>query len=168
MKFGGHLGDLFGRKRTLVVGLAGFAGASELGGFAESFGVLVGARGLQGVFGALLDPAALSLLTTFSDRHERAKAFGFFGAIAVGPAAIGLILGGVLTEYLNWRWCLFVNLAFAAPAMLAAQPLLHPPGCPSTASASTSPARYRSPIARSSTTTTQFYITTPIPSQATS
>ena len=122
---GGRLGDLFGRKRMLIVGLGGFAVASALGGFAQSFEVLVAARALQGAFGALLAPAALSLLTTtFTDPEERGKAFGVYGAVAVGGAAIGLILGGVLTEYLNWRWCLFVNLAFAVPAMLAAVPLL--------------------------------------------
>jgi EmrB/QacA subfamily drug resistance transporter len=118
---GGRIGDLFGRKRAFIVGLGGFAAASALGGFAQSFEVLVAARALQGLFGALLAPAALSLLTTtFLDPEERGKAFGIFGAVAVGGAAIGLILGGVLTEYLNWRWCLFVNLLFAVPAMLAA------------------------------------------------
>ena len=122
---GGRIGDLFGRKRVLIVGLGGFAAASALGGFAESFEVLVAARALQGVFGALLAPAALSLLTTtFMDPEERAKAFGVFGAVAVGGAAIGLILGGVLTEYLNWRWCLFVNLLIAVPAGIAAMGLL--------------------------------------------
>jgi len=123
---GGRIGDLFGRKRAFVIGLGGFAGASALGGFAQSFEVLVAARALQGVFGALLAPAALSVLTTtFTDPQERGKAFGVFGAVAVGGAAIGLILGGVLTEYLNWRWCLFVNLAFAVPAMFLAMGLLH-------------------------------------------
>jgi EmrB/QacA subfamily drug resistance transporter len=123
---GGRFGDLFGRKRAFVIGLLGFAGASALGGFADSFGVLVAARALQGAFGALLAPAALSVLTTtFTDPEERGKAFGVFGAVAVGGAAIGLILGGVLTEYLNWRWCLFVNLLFAVPAALAAMTLLH-------------------------------------------
>jgi len=123
---GGRIGDLFGRKRVFVIGLGGFAVASALGGFAQSFEVLVAARALQGVFGALLAPAALSLLTTtFLDPEERGKAFGVFGAVAVGGAAIGLILGGVLTEYLNWRWCLFVNLAIAVPAALAATALLH-------------------------------------------
>ncbi len=123
---GGRIGDLFGRKRVFVIGLGGFAVASALGGFAQSFEVLVAARALQGVFGALLAPAALSLLTTtFVDPEERGKAFGVFGAVAVGGAAIGLILGGVLTEYLNWRWCLFVNLAIAVPAALAATALLH-------------------------------------------
>ena len=123
---GGRIGDLFGRKRVFVVGLLGFAGASFLGGLAESFGVLVGARALQGLFGALLAPAALSLLTTtFTEPKERGQAFGIFGAVAVGGAAIGLLLGGVLTEYLSWRWCLYVNLVIAIPAALAAQALLH-------------------------------------------
>jgi len=123
---GGRIGDLFGRKRAFVIGLGGFAGASALGGLAQSFEVLVGARALQGVFGALLAPAALSILTTtFTGPDERGKAFGIFGAVAVGGAAIGLIMGGVLTEYLNWRWCLYVNLVFAVPAALAATALLH-------------------------------------------
>ena len=123
---GGRIGDLFGRKRAFAIGLGGFAGASALGGFAQSFEVLVAARALQGVFGALLAPAALSILTTtFTDPEERGKAFGVFGAVAVGGAAIGLIMGGVLTQYLNWRWCLYVNLAFAVPAALAALTLLH-------------------------------------------
>jgi EmrB/QacA subfamily drug resistance transporter len=123
---GGRIGDLFGRKRAFAIGLMGFAGASALGGFAQNFEVLVAARALQGVFGALLAPASLSILTTtFTDPEERGRAFGVFGAVAVGGAAIGLILGGVLTEYLNWRWCLFVNLLFAVPAALAAMTLLH-------------------------------------------
>jgi EmrB/QacA subfamily drug resistance transporter len=123
---GGRIGDLFGRKRTLIIGLIGFAAASFLGGFAQSFGVLVGARVLQGVFGALLAPATLSLLTTtFTEPKERAQAFGIFGAIAVGGAAIGLLLGGILTEYLSWRWCLYVNLLIAVPAALGALALLH-------------------------------------------
>ena len=122
---GGRIGDLFGRKRVFIAGLLGFALASALGGAAQSFGVLVGARALQGVFGALLAPAALSLLTTtFTAPHERAKAFGIFGAIAGGGSAIGLLLGGVLTEYLSWRWCLYVNLLFAVPAAFTAFSLL--------------------------------------------
>jgi EmrB/QacA subfamily drug resistance transporter len=122
---GGRLGDLFGRKRTLIAGLVGFAVASAIGGAAESFGVLVAARAAQGVFGALLAPAALSLLsTTFTDPAERGKAFGIYGAIAGGGGAIGLLLGGVLTEYLSWRWCLYVNLLIAVPAALAAITLL--------------------------------------------
>src|SRR5204863_7320981 len=90
------------------------------------FGMLVGGRGLQGVFGALLAPAALGMLTTaFTNPMERAKAFGFFGAIAGGGSAVGLLLGGVLTEYVSWRWCLYVNLLFAIPTALGAFSLLH-------------------------------------------
>jgi EmrB/QacA subfamily drug resistance transporter len=122
---GGRLGDLFGRKRTFIAGLVGFAAASAVGGLAPSFGVLVFARALQGAFGALLAPSALSLLTTtFTDPAERGKAFGVYGAIAGGGGAVGLLLGGVLTEYLSWRWCLYVNLAIAVPAVFAAVALL--------------------------------------------
>jgi MFS family permease len=114
---GGRLGDLFGRKRLFVVGLLGFAIASAIGGAAQSFEVLIAARALQGAFGALLAPAALSLLsTTFADPAERGKAFGVYGAIAGAGGAVGLLLGGVLTEYLSWRWSMYVNMAFALPA----------------------------------------------------
>lgn len=117
----GRIGDLVGRKRTFIVGLVGFSIVSAVGGAAQSFGILVAARALQGAFGALLAPSALGLLTTtFVDPSERAKAFGIFGAIAGGGGGIGLLLGGVLTEYLSWRWCLYVNLLFALPAALAA------------------------------------------------
>jgi EmrB/QacA subfamily drug resistance transporter len=122
---GGRIGDLFGRKWVFVAGLGGFAVASALGGIAQSFEVLVAARALQGVFGALLAPAALSLLTTtFTAPDERNKAFGVFGAIAGSGAAVGLLLGGVLTEWLSWRWCLYVNLAFAGVAVFGALSLL--------------------------------------------
>ncbi len=123
---GGKIGDLFGRKRTFMIGLVGFALASAIGGAAPSFGVLVAARVLQGMFGALLAPAALSTLaTTFTDPAERGKAFGVFGAVAGGGSAVGLVLGGVLTETLNWRWCLFVNIVFAVGALIGASSLLH-------------------------------------------
>jgi EmrB/QacA subfamily drug resistance transporter len=122
---GGRIGDLFGRKWVFVAGLGGFAVASALGGVAQSFGLLVAARALQGLFGALLAPAALSLLTTtFTAPDERNKAFGVFGAIAGSGAAVGLLLGGILTEYLSWRWCLYVNLAFAGVAVFGALTLL--------------------------------------------
>jgi EmrB/QacA subfamily drug resistance transporter len=122
---GGRLGDLFGRKWAFIGGLIGFAGASALGGAAGSFGVLVLARAAQGAFGALLAPAALAFLSTiFTDPAERGKAFGIYGAIAGGGAAVGLLLGGILTEWLTWRWCLYVNLLFALPAALAALRLL--------------------------------------------
>jgi EmrB/QacA subfamily drug resistance transporter len=116
---GGKLGDLFGRKWTFIAGLLGFAGASALGGLAQSFGVLVAARALQGAFGALLAPSALSLLTvTFAGSPDRPKAFGIFGAIAGAGGSIGLLLGGILTQALSWRWCLYVNLFIAIPAAL--------------------------------------------------
>jgi EmrB/QacA subfamily drug resistance transporter len=122
---GGRISDLFGRKWTLVGGLVGFAIASAIGGAAGSFGVLVGARAVQGVFGALLAPAALSLLTTtFTDTAERARAFAIYGGIAGAGGAVGLLLGGVLTEYLSWRWSLYVNLAFAVPAAIGGLVLL--------------------------------------------
>src|SRR3954454_15188508 len=122
---GGRIGDLFGRKWTSIAGLIGFAGASAVGGAAGSFGVLVAARATQGAFGALLAPAALSLLTTtFTDPSERGKAFAIYAAIAGMGGAIGLLLGGALTELLDWRWCLFVSVVFALPAAVAAMRLL--------------------------------------------
>ncbi|MEU3500508.1 MFS transporter [Streptomyces hundungensis] len=128
---GGRIADLVGRKVVFLIGLVGFAVASAIGGAAPNFEVLVTARALQGVFGALLAPAALSLLTTtFTDPKERAKAFGIYGAVAGTGGAVGLLLGGILTEYLDWRWCLYVNLLFAALAFLGALRLLHP-GAPS-------------------------------------
>ncbi len=133
--FGGRLGDLIGRKITFLAGLIGFAAASAVGGAATSFGMLVAARACQGAFGALLAPAALGLLTTtFSDSRERGKAFGVYGAIAGGGGAVGLVLGGLLTEYLSWRWCLYVNLFFAGIAAVgggaAAQPAAVPAAPP--------------------------------------
>jgi len=99
---GGRIADLFGRKWTFIAGLVGFAAASALGGAAQSFGLLVAARGLQGVFAALLAPASLSLLaTTFTDPAERGKAFGVYGAIAGAGGALGLLLGDAVTEGLD-------------------------------------------------------------------
>jgi EmrB/QacA subfamily drug resistance transporter len=123
---GGRIADLFGRKWTFIAGLIGFAGASALGGAAQSFGLLVAARALQGGFAAMLAPAALSLLaTTFTDPAERGKAFGVYGAIAGAGGAFGLLLGGALTEVLDWRWCLYVSILFAVPAAIAGVRLLH-------------------------------------------
>jgi EmrB/QacA subfamily drug resistance transporter len=123
--FGGRLGDLFGRKITLLTGLIGFAAASAVGGAALNFPMLVTARACQGVFAALLAPAALSLLTTtFSDPKERGKAFGVYGAIVGSGGLVGLLLGGLLTEYLDWRWCLYVNLVFAGVAVAGALTLI--------------------------------------------
>ncbi|WP_040694246.1 MFS transporter [Nocardia vinacea] len=122
---GGRLSDLFGRRNTFIIGLIGFAVASAVGGAATSFEMLVAARVGQGVFGALLAPAALSLLTvTFTEPGERAKAFGIFGAVAGAGGAIGLLLGGMLTEWASWRWVMFVNLGFAAVALVGAVLLL--------------------------------------------
>src|ERR1700761_1368645 len=115
---GGRLSDLLGRKRTFIAGLVGFAAASAAGAAAPDFAALIAARAVQGLFGALLAPSALALLnTTFTDPRERRKALGIYTAIAGGGGAIGLILGGVLTEYLSWRWCLYVNVAFAVAAL---------------------------------------------------
>jgi EmrB/QacA subfamily drug resistance transporter len=118
---GGRVGDLFGRKRVFLGGLAAFAIASAVGGAAPTFGVLVGARAVQGVAGAMLAPAALStLVTTFRDPRDRGKAFGVFGTVAVGGGAVGLILGGALTQYLSWRWAMYVNVFFALAAAAGA------------------------------------------------
>ena len=122
---GGRVADYFGRKRTFLVGLFGFAGASALGGLAQNAGWLFGARALQGVFAAILAPAVLSLITTtFTEAHERAKAFAVYGAISGTGAAIGLIAGGALTEFLSWRWTLLVNTPVAIAVAIAAVPLL--------------------------------------------
>jgi EmrB/QacA subfamily drug resistance transporter len=118
---GGRLADLLGRRRMLIVGMAGFALASSVGGAANGFTMLVVARAVQGAFGALLAPAALSqLTTTFEDPAERGKAFGIYGAVAGAGGAVGLILGGVLTQYLDWRWCLYVNDVLAVAALAGA------------------------------------------------
>ncbi|MEY3920164.1 MAG: hypothetical protein RLZ15_958 [Actinomycetota bacterium] len=123
---GGRIGDFVGRKKVFTIGLIGFAGASAIGGIAQNQGELFAARALQGVFGALLAPAVLSILSvTFLDPKERAKAFGVVGAISGGGAAIGLILGGTLTEYFSWRWCLGVNVPFAIFAVTMAAKWLH-------------------------------------------
>jgi len=119
LMLGGRLSDLWGRRTALYVGLAGFAVASAIGGFAHSFTTLVIARAIQGVFGALLAPAALATLTvTFTEPKERAKAFAMYGVIGGSGAAVGLLLGGALTQWASWRWCLFINLFFAAIALV--------------------------------------------------
>jgi len=122
---GGRLADLLGRKITFMASLAGFAVASAAGGAATSLTMLVTARACQGAFAAVMAPSALSVLTnTFQDPKERGKAFGVFGAIAGAGGAVGLLLGGALTEYLSWRWTLYVNLFFAGVALAGAARLL--------------------------------------------
>jgi EmrB/QacA subfamily drug resistance transporter len=118
---GGRLGDMYSRKRVFIAGLAGFAVSSALGGAAVSFEMLVAARALQGAFGAILAPSALgTLVSTFQDPRERGRAFGVFGSVAAGGGGVGLILGGLLTQYLSWRWTLYINLVFAAIAVAGA------------------------------------------------
>src|SRR5690349_4780095 len=122
---GGRIADYTGHKRTFVVGLLGFAGASALGGLAPNQELLFAARALQGAFAALMAPASLSIVTvTFTEPRGRGQAFGVFGALAGGGAAIGLIVGGILTEYASWRWCLGVNVPFAVIVAAAAVPLV--------------------------------------------
>jgi EmrB/QacA subfamily drug resistance transporter len=122
---GGRISDMFGPKRTLMTGVVGFALASAVGGAAQTTLMLIGARGLQGLFGALLAPSVLSLLTsTFTDPKERGRAFGIYATIAIAGSAFGLILGGFLTEYVDWRWCLYVNLPIAALVFFGASTLI--------------------------------------------
>lgn len=111
---GGRIADYWGRKRSFLTGMVGFAAASAFGGFSQSAGELIVARGLQGMFAALLAPAALALLTvTFPSGRSRQIAFAVFGAVAGSGAAVGLLLGGALTQFVSWRWCLLVNVIFA-------------------------------------------------------
>src|SRR6201994_2462682 len=122
---GGRIADLFGRKRTFIIGVIGFAAASAFGGAAQNFDMLLIGRVVQGAFGALLAPATLSLLTTtFRNPAERGKATGIYGGIAGAGASVGLLLGGVLTEYLDWRWVMYVTVLIAAIALAGAVTLL--------------------------------------------
>ncbi|MFD7668869.1 MFS transporter [Streptomyces sp. NPDC059788] len=121
---GGRLGDLIGRKRAMLIGVAGFALASALGGAASSATMLISARALQGVFAALIAPSTLALITTtFTEPRERAKALGVYTASAMSGGAIGLVVGGALTDYLGWRWCLYVNVPIAVVVLLGATTL---------------------------------------------
>ncbi|WP_405774314.1 MFS transporter [Streptomyces sp. NBC_00859] len=125
--FGGRIADLVGRKRTLLTGILGFALASIVGGAAANGGMLIGSRAAQGVFAAILAPSTMSLLvTTFTDQRERAKAFGIFSAVLISGGAVGLVVGGLFTEYLNWRWCLYVNVPIALVAAGGTVALLPP------------------------------------------
>lgn len=122
---GGRVADQIGRRRAFLLGLTGFAGASALAGAAPGFGLLIAGRALQGASAAVLAPTALSLVAvTFTEPHQRARAFGVYGAVASAGGAAGLLLGGVVTEYLDWRWCLYVNVVVAAVAFLAGRSVL--------------------------------------------
>lgn len=122
---GGRLADLHGRKRILLIGLVGLAAAATAGGFANSTGILVAARAAQGFSAALVAPAALSLLaTTFTEPEDRARAFGVFGAAVGTGSVLGMVLGGVLTEYGSWRWCLLLNLPLTVAVLIPATLLL--------------------------------------------
>jgi len=117
---GGRIADYLGRRRMFIIGLLGFGAASALGGLAQDSAMLFGARALQGALAAVMAPAALSLLTvTFTEPRERARAFGVYGAIAGGGAAIGLVLGGTLTQLASWRWTLLINVPIALVAAVA-------------------------------------------------
>lgn len=131
--FGGRIADRFGRRRAFMAGLIGFAAASALAGAAPGLPLLIAGRALQGAFAAVLAPTALSLIAvTFGDPKERGRAFAVYGAVASSGGAIGLLLGGVLTEYLQWRWCLYVNIGIAVAALLAGRAVLpEPPARPS-------------------------------------
>jgi EmrB/QacA subfamily drug resistance transporter len=125
---GGRIADNIGRRRAFLIGLSGFAAASALAGAATGFETLVAGRALQGAFAALLTPTALSMVAvTFTEPHERAKAFGVYGAVASSGGAAGLLLGGALTEYLGWRWCLYVNVLIAVCALVAGRAVLPSP-----------------------------------------
>ena len=129
---GGRVADYLGRRKVLIAGLIGFALASALGGFAQAAWMLFASRAAQGVFAALMSPAALSLISvTFTEPHERSKAFGVWGAIAGGGAAIGLVAGGLLTEFASWRWCLLVNLPIAIIAAVGAVAFVRESSVPS-------------------------------------
>jgi EmrB/QacA subfamily drug resistance transporter len=120
--FGGRLADLFGRKRIFLLGLVLFTGASLLGGFAQNQATLIIARALQGVGGAVLSPATLTILTlTFTEARARAKALGVWTAVAAGGGAAGALFGGILTDLLSWRWILFVNVPIGIAAFMLAR-----------------------------------------------
>ncbi|HET9188291.1 MAG TPA: MFS transporter, partial [Acidothermaceae bacterium] len=123
---GGRLADAFGRKSMFITGLLGFAAASAVGGAAPNVETLLTARAIQGGFAAVMAPAALSLITViFTDLKELSKAFAIFGAVAGSSSAIGLMLGGLLTDYADWRWTMYVNVAFALAGIAGGLRLLH-------------------------------------------
>lgn len=137
---GGRTGDILGRRRVFVFGVLLFGLASLLGGFAQNSGELLAARALQGVGGAIASPTALALITTtFTEGPARNRAFGVFAAVSAGGGAIGLLAGGILVEWLNWRWIFFVNVPIAVLIALATPASSGSP--PAIPAASTSPGR---------------------------
>jgi EmrB/QacA subfamily drug resistance transporter len=126
LPLGGRLADAFGRKTMFMAGLVGFAVASAAGGAVPNIGTLITARAFQGGFAAVLAPAALSMITViFTELKELNKGFAIFGAVSGSAGAIGLLLGGLLTEYADWRWCMYINIALAVVGLLGAVTLLH-------------------------------------------
>ncbi len=124
--FGGRTGDIFGRRRMFMIGIAIFASASLVGGFATNEPMLILARAAQGAGGAIAAPTALALLaTTFTEPAARARAFGVFAAMAASGGALGLLLGGVLTDYASWRWALFINAPIGAVVLILAPRVLN-------------------------------------------
>ncbi|WP_232667792.1 MFS transporter [Pseudonocardia sp. TRM90224] len=117
---GGRVSSALGHRRAFMIGLVGFAVASAAAGAATGTGTMIATRALQGVFAALLAPAGLALLaTTFTEPGERGRAFGVFAAVGAAGSAVGLVLGGLLTEYASWRWCLYINVPIALLALAA-------------------------------------------------
>src|SRR5947207_3961696 len=122
---GGRAADLLGRRRVFIAGLLLFAGASLVGGLSTSQGMLIGARALQGLGGAIVAPATLSILTTtFAEGAERNRALGYWGAMGAAGGATGALLGGILTSVLGWQWILFVNVPVGVLAAIAARRLI--------------------------------------------
>jgi len=122
---GGRAADLYGRRKMFIVGLTMFSLASLVGGFAQTKGMLVAARAVQGLGGAVLAPATLTILTTsFAAGRDRARALGVWSAMAAAGGAAGAILGGVLTDLLSWRWILFINVPIGLVAVIAARAVL--------------------------------------------
>ena len=123
---GGRTGDILGRRRVFLAGIALFTAASLAGGLAQSAGWLLTARAAQGVGGAFATPAVLAMIAaSFADGRERARALGIYTGVVMGGGSLGLVLGGVITEWVSWRWVLFINVPIGIAVLLAA-PLFLP------------------------------------------
>jgi len=122
LMLGGRAADLFGRRRVFMLGLSLFTGASLIGGLAQGGAWLIAARAAQGIGGAILAPTSLTILTsTFTDMNERRRAIGVWSATAASGSAAGVLAGGILTDVLNWRWVLFVNVPIGLAMLVMAQ-----------------------------------------------